>query len=95
MRPWSAEAIRDLGPMTDVPTLGSIFKCSRWKAYQMARTGEWEKLGVKILRLGSNYRVVVPSILEVLGYVDGAAAGAGPHAGAPPARETTTAHVPA
>ncbi len=72
MSTWTAEAIQALGPTTDLPTLGSIFDCSRWKAYQMARTGEWEKLGVKIVRLGSKYRVIVPSVLEVLGYVDGA-----------------------
>ena len=71
MSTWTAEAIQALGPTTDLPTLGSIFDCSRWKAYQMARAGEWEKVGVKIVRLGSKYRVVVPSILDVLGYVDG------------------------
>lgn len=68
MSSWTAEAIQALGPTTDLPTLGSIFSCSRWKAYQMARTGEWEKVGVKIVRLGSKYRVVVASVLEVLGY---------------------------
>jgi hypothetical protein len=75
MNPWTAESIQALGPTTDVPTLGSIFDCSPWKAYHMARTGQWEKLGVKIIRLGSKYRVVVPSVLEVLGYVHGANSG--------------------
>ncbi len=66
MTTWTSEAIRALGPTTDLPTLGSIVGCSRWKAYQMARTGEWEKVGVKIVKLGSRYRVIVPSILDVL-----------------------------
>jgi hypothetical protein len=65
---WTPETIRALGPTTDLPTLASIFDCSRWKAYEMARTGGWEAVGVKIVRLGAKYRVVVPSILEVLGY---------------------------
>jgi hypothetical protein len=34
----------------------------------MARKGEWEQLGIKVLPIGSKYRVVVQSILEVLGY---------------------------
>ena len=65
---WTAEAIRALGPTTDLPTLGTIFECSRWKSYQMARHGEWERVGIKIIPIGSKYRVVVQSILDVLGY---------------------------
>ena len=65
---WTPEAIRALGPTTDLPTLGAIFECSRWKSYQMARHGEWEQVGIKIIPIGSRYRVVVQSILEVLGY---------------------------
>jgi len=72
------EAIRELGPTTDLPTLGAIFECSRWKAYQMARQKEWQQVGIKVLSIGSKYRVVVQSILDVLGY--GSAC-----AGAPPA----------
>jgi len=73
MSKWTPEAIRALGPTTDLPTLGSIFDCSPWKAYEMARTGEWKTVGVRIVRLGSKYRVLVPSILDVLGYSDAVA----------------------
>jgi hypothetical protein len=65
---WTAEAIRALGPTTDLPTLGAIFECSRWKSYQMARHREWEQIGIKVIPIGCKYRVVVQSILEVLGY---------------------------
>jgi hypothetical protein len=65
---WTPEAIRALGPTTDVPTLGAIFECSRWKSYQMAQHGEWERVGIKVIPIGSKYRVVVQSILDVLGY---------------------------
>ena len=68
---WTPEAIRALGPTTDLPTLGTIFECSRWKSYQMARHGEWERVGIKVIPIGSKYRVVVQSILEVLGYGSG------------------------
>jgi hypothetical protein len=83
---WTQEAIRALGPTTDLPTLGAIFECSRWKAYQMARQGEWGRLGIKVLSIGSKYRVVVQSILDVLGYradmdglADGQQSAAPPH----------------
>jgi hypothetical protein len=65
---WTPETIRALGPTTDLPTLGTIFECSRWKSYQMARHGEWERVGIKVIPIGSKYRVVVQSILDVLGY---------------------------
>jgi hypothetical protein len=65
---WTPEAIRSLGPTTDLPTLGAIFECSRWKSYQMAQHGEWEQVGIKVLSIGSKYRVVVQSVLDVLGY---------------------------
>jgi hypothetical protein len=63
---WTPEAIRALGATTDLPTLGSIFGVSRWKAYRMAHTGEWEKVGIRIVRIGAQYRVAVQSILDVL-----------------------------
>jgi len=75
MTMWTPEAIRALGPTTDLPTLSSIFDCSRWTAYEMARTGEWQEIGVKVVRLGSKYRVIVPSVLEVLGYTETPASG--------------------
>lgn len=80
---WTPEAIRALGPTTDLPTLGAIFECSRWKSYQMARRGEWERVGIKIIPIGSKYRVVVQSILDVLGHGD---AGSGYGTQAPSAR---------
>jgi hypothetical protein len=68
MTKWTPEAIRALGPTTDLPTLAAILECSRWKSYQMAQHNEWERLGIKVLSIGSKYRVVVQSILDVLGY---------------------------
>jgi hypothetical protein len=68
MTRWTPETIRALGPTTDLPTLAAIVGCSRWKSYQMAQHNEWEQLGIKVLSIGSKYRVVVQSILDVLGY---------------------------
>lgn len=64
---WTPEAIRALGATTDLPTLGEIFGLSTWRSREMAKTGEWEQAGIRVLKIGSRYRVIVPSILDVLG----------------------------
>ena len=68
---WTAEAIRALGAITDLQTLADIFGCSGWSSRKMARTGEWERQGIKIFRIGAHYRVGVQSILDVLGFSPG------------------------
>ena len=68
---WTAEAIRALGATTDLQTLADIFGCSGWSSRKMARTGEWERQGIKIFRIGAHYRVGVGSILDVLGFTSG------------------------
>ena len=65
---WTAEAIRALGATTDLQTLADIFGCSGWSSRKMARTGEWERQGIKIFRIGAHYRVGIGSILDVLGF---------------------------
>lgn len=98
MTEWTPEAIRALGPTTDLPTLGDIFECSRWKSYQMAREREWERIGIKVISIGSKYRVVVQSILDVLGYSPADVAGlAGdqPRTALPDGRLTPSPGTPA
>jgi hypothetical protein len=68
---WTPEAIRALGATTDLPTLGEIFGLSTWRSREMAKTGEWEQAGIRILKMGSRYRVTVPSVLDVLGVPGG------------------------
>jgi hypothetical protein len=68
---WTAEAIRALGATTDLQTLAGIFGCSEWSSRKMARTGEWERQGIKIIRIGAHYRVGVGWILDVLGFTSG------------------------
>ena len=68
---WTADAIRALGAITDLQTLAGIFGCSVWMSRKMARTGEWERQGIKIIRIGVHYRVGVQSILGVLGFSSG------------------------
>ena len=68
---WTVEAIRALGAITDLQTLAGIFGCSGWSSRKMARTGEWERQGIKIFRIGAHYRVGVQSVLDVLGVSSG------------------------
>ncbi len=68
---WTADAIRALGAITDLQTLADIFGCSVWMSRKMARTGEWERQDIKIIRIGAHYRVGVGSILDVLGFGSG------------------------
>ncbi|MDG4799281.1 helix-turn-helix domain-containing protein [Micromonospora sp. WMMD980] len=62
--PWTIEAIRALGVTTDVETAGAILGIGRSKAYALAKRG---KFPVRVLRVGRNYVVPVPEILELLG----------------------------
>ena len=68
---WTADAIRALGAITDLQTLADIFGCSVWMSRKLARTGEWERQGIKIFRIGAHYRVGVQSVLDVLGISSG------------------------
>jgi hypothetical protein len=79
---WTPEAIRGLGATTDLPTLGSIFGLSTWRSRQMARTGEWQQAGIRILKIGNRYRVAVPSIVDVLSNGGTAGTGTGQEHGA-------------
>jgi hypothetical protein len=74
---WTAETIRALGPTTDMQTLAGIIGCGTWKACKMARQGEWEQIGIKVIPIGARYRVVVQSILDVLGFASGDSATCG------------------
>ena len=76
---WTPEAIRSLGPTTDLLTLAAIFGVSRWAAYEMRRDGQWEQIGIKIIPVGTRYRVTVQSILTVLGYSGPDDSTASPH----------------
>jgi hypothetical protein len=68
---WTADAIRALGAITDLQTLADIVGCSLWMSRKMARTGEWERQGIKLIRIGVHYRVGVGSLLDVLGFRSG------------------------
>jgi len=54
-------------PVTDLVTTGRAFGVSEPVIRAQARSGELEPMGVRVLRLGAQYRVPVADILAVLG----------------------------
>jgi len=60
---WTADRIRALGTVTDVPTTAAIFGLSRSVAYDLIRTGAFP---VPVLRFGTRYRIPVAAILTAL-----------------------------
>jgi len=61
---WTAEEIRALGVTTDVVTAGAILQIGRTSAYKLAQDGEFP---LPVIRAGSQYRVPVAHILQLLG----------------------------
>jgi hypothetical protein len=54
-------------PVTTLPMLGRALGVSEPVIRAQARSGELEKMGVRVLRLGAQYRVPTADILRVLG----------------------------
>jgi hypothetical protein len=77
--PLSRAEILALPPAIDLPTLGRALGVSEPVIRERARRGELEPLGIKVVRLGVQYRVVTTSLWAFLG-IDGAADGAGSEA---------------
>ncbi|BBH65307.1 hypothetical protein ACTI_19920 [Actinoplanes sp. OR16] len=62
--PWTADRIRALGAVTNLPTAAQIFGLGRSLAYDLARTDDFP---APVIRAGTRYRVPVAGILAVLG----------------------------
>jgi len=61
-----AELLR-LPPVTNLPTLARALGVSEPVIRERHRLGEIERLGIRVLRLGSQWRVPTEDILRVLG----------------------------
>ena len=67
MRPLSREELLALPATTDLPTLGRAFGVSEPVARERHRLGEFDAMGIRVLRLGAKWRVITSTMLEVLG----------------------------
>lgn len=56
-----------LPPATDLRTLGRAFGISEPVARERHRRQEWAGMGIRVLRLGQQWRVVTADIWRVLG----------------------------
>lgn len=66
MRPLTRAELLTLPPVTNLPTLGRAFGISEPVTRERHRRGEFEAMGIRILRLGAQYRVVTADVLRVL-----------------------------
>ena len=60
---WTPEAIRALGPTTNLHTAAQIFGLAMSTAYLLAKRGQFP---VPVIRVGTQYRVPVKPILAAL-----------------------------
>jgi hypothetical protein len=60
---WTAQRIRALGAVTDLPTAGAILGLSRSVAYDLAARDQFP---VPVIRAGTRYRIPVAALLSAL-----------------------------
>jgi hypothetical protein len=92
--PLSRAQILALPPTHDLPTLGRVLGISEPVVRERARRGELEALGIRVVRLGAQYRVVTASVWAFLGLdatADGAGSGAQPRQAARQGKATASA----
>ena len=70
IRPLTRKELLDLAetsPVTSLVMLGRALGVSEPVIREMRRRGQLEEMGIRVLRLGAQYRVPVADILAVLG----------------------------
>jgi hypothetical protein len=61
------EELLALPPAIDLATLGRAFGVSESVIRERRRRGELEQMGIRVLRLGLQYRIPLADVLAVLG----------------------------
>ena len=75
--PLSRAELLALPPVIDLPTLGRALGISEPTVRERARRNELEALGIRVVRLGAQHRVVTASLWAFLGVDTTAAGGSG------------------
>jgi len=65
----SAEELRALPPVIDLPTAARVLGIGRTAAYSLVRSGEWPS---PVLRLGGTIRVPTAPLLALIGQTSAA-----------------------
>jgi len=83
VKPFTRVEVLALPPVINLATLGRIFGVCEPVMRERNRAGEIEAMGIRVLRLGAQYRIPTADVWRLLGIdPDMAAGGASP---APPA----------
>jgi excisionase family DNA binding protein len=64
MTAWTREAVEALGPITDVPTVASIFGVHSDTVYSAIRRGEWT--ATRVLTLGRKIKIPTRDLIALL-----------------------------
>lgn len=67
MTPLSRAELLALPPVINLVTLGKALGISEPVVRERVRRGEFEKLGIRVLRLGAQYRIPTADVLKLLG----------------------------
>ena len=69
-RAMTRDELLALPAATDLPTLARAFGISEPVARERHRRGEFDAMGIRILRLGAQWRVVTADVLRALGVTE-------------------------
>ena len=98
IQPLTREELLALPPAINLPTLGQALGVSESVIRERTRRGEVEQMGIRVLRLGVQYRIVTADLWRVLGInpdkATGGASPAPPAIAADPSPEGTTRDQP-
>lgn len=73
-QPLTRAELLALPATTNLRTLGQAFGLSEPVARERHRRGEWDQLGIRVLRLGQQWRVITADLWKALGVESGARA---------------------
>ena len=67
VKPLTRAEILALPSAIDLPTTGRAFRVSEPTIRAQHRSGELERLGIKVVKLGAQYRVITATLWNFLG----------------------------
>jgi hypothetical protein len=76
--PLSRAELLELPPVINLVTLGRALGVSEPVIRERARQGELARMGIRVLRLGAQYRIPTADVLTLLGLDPGTDETAGP-----------------
>jgi len=66
----SRDEVLALPPVIGLPMLGKVLGLSEATVRERVRRGEVQAMGIRVVKLGAQWRVITADLLTVLGLVD-------------------------